>query len=96
MIYNEDCSEVPTITAIVEAVAAQDGVDPMELEPPLFDVVDPDALEAILSTGATAQSEVTITFEWAGYDVVVGSDETLVAKQQGAHVNPSHRPDDGF
>ncbi|MFO7925233.1 HalOD1 output domain-containing protein [Natronomonas sp.] len=82
MVYNECCSEVPSITAILEAVAAQDGVDPMELEPPLFDVVDPDALEAILSTGATAQSEVTVTFEWAGYDIVVGSDETLVASSK--------------
>lgn len=82
MVYNECCSEVPSITAILEAVAAQDGVDPMELEPPLFDVVDPDALEAILSTGATAQSEVTVTFEWAGYDIVVGSDGTLVASSK--------------
>jgi hypothetical protein len=78
MIHKDGHSEVPTTLAITEAVAAQDGVDPMELEPQLFDVVDIDALEALLSTGATAQSEVTVAFEWADYDVVVGSDGTLV------------------
>jgi hypothetical protein len=78
MIHKDGHSEVPATLAITEAVAAQDGVDPMELEPQLFDVVDIDALEALLSTGATAQSEVTVAFEWADYDVVVGSDGTLV------------------
>lgn len=64
--------------AIVEAVAAREGVHPTDLEPMLQDAVDPDALETVLSAGAGAP--VTVAFEYAGYDVVVGSDGSLVVE----------------
>jgi hypothetical protein len=73
-------SAPPTCLALIEAVAAREGVPPTELEPQLYEAVDPDALETLLSIAATAESSVTVGFEYAGYDVVVGSDGTLVVE----------------
>jgi hypothetical protein len=36
--------------AVVTAVAEAKGVDPMELEPPLASVIDPDALNSLFRT----------------------------------------------
>lgn len=74
----EATPRAPACLALIEAVAAREGVHPTELEPQLYEAVDPDALETLLSTAATAGSSVTVGFEYAGYDVVVGSDGTLV------------------
>lgn len=69
---------------VVEAVAAGAGVRPVPevgLEPegalePLYTVVDPDALDALFcQPGDRAdQSSGKITFQYHGYEVVVGSD----------------------
>lgn len=63
---------------VVDAVARREGVDPIDLEPKLYDVIDPDSLDALLATGPTdSESAVSVNFHYAGYDVVVGSDGTL-------------------
>ncbi|MFB6166293.1 MAG: HalOD1 output domain-containing protein [Haloarculaceae archaeon] len=53
--------------AVVTAVADAEGVDPTDLEP-LFDVVDPDALDALFAGG---DASVELTFNYAGYAVTV-------------------------
>ena len=56
---------------IVTEVAARNDADPTEL-PPLFDVVDPDALSAVFAPtegGATRAGRVE--FSYAGYDITV-------------------------
>jgi len=59
-------------TRVTTEVAAREGVDPIELEKPLYDIVDVDALEALVeSAGRGAQSEVQITFTYYGYEVIV-------------------------
>ncbi|KTG08231.1 HalOD1 output domain-containing protein [Haloferax profundi] len=64
--------------AVVRAVADREGVDPTDLNPQLYDAIDPDALDTLLSATSTdARSSVTVVFEYAGYDIVVGSDGTL-------------------
>lgn len=55
---------------IVEAVAERDGVDVTDLQPPLHDVVDTDALESLFERtpdGATA----SVSFAYCGYTVRV-------------------------
>lgn len=37
----------PPSVRVVEAIAEAEGVDPAALEPPLYDVLDPDALDAL-------------------------------------------------
>lgn len=60
-------------TAIVEAVAAIDDTPARDLEP-LYETVDPDALERFV---ATADGGV-VEFDYHGYGVVVRSDEDAV------------------
>lgn len=56
---------------IVTEVAARDGIDPVEL-PPLFDSVDPDALEALFASTATgAERRGKIWFPYADYDITI-------------------------
>jgi len=63
---------------VVSAVAAHEGVDETEL-PPLYDVIDPDALDALLSSVQTGGSDqASVDFEYAGYRVVVFEDRTVV------------------
>jgi hypothetical protein len=61
----------------VSAVAARDGVDETDL-PPLYDAVDPDALDALLGSVRTdGPDEVSVGFEYAGYTVVVSEDGAI-------------------
>jgi len=69
-------------TDIVQAVADREGVHPSELEPVLYRSVDTDALNALLSADLdAAQSDVTVEFEFAGYDISVRSDGELTVER---------------
>lgn len=61
-------SDEPLDVAIPYAVASAAGVDPVDLEPRLFQAIDPDALEALL---AEARPGTRITFELGEYEVAV-------------------------
>lgn len=59
--------------AVVEAVAAADDASVLEL-PPLFDAVDPDALNAVfVDRGANGYAQ----FRYAGHVVTVRADGTV-------------------
>jgi hypothetical protein len=61
---------------IVEKVAESEGVDPTELQPPLYEVIDPDALNAVFADAESGISRENgrIEFTYCGYEVVVRSD----------------------
>lgn len=60
---------------VASAVAERDGIDPIELKPPLAEVIDPDALDRLLGTGsAEAQQDVEVRFAYRSHDVIVDSD----------------------
>jgi hypothetical protein len=66
-----DDRRIPKSATIAEAVARVSGDDPTDL-PPLYEVLDPDALEALLMSGVrNGEANVTVTFTFAGYDVSV-------------------------
>lgn len=72
-------SSPPLSYTVVETVAEAEAVDPVELEIPLNDVIDPDALEALFESTNTAPRRTgQVTFEYAGHTVVVGSDGTVM------------------
>ena len=54
---------------VIDAVADANGVDPTELEP-LYDTIDPEALDALFKPGVDGM----ITFTYEGHDVVVRGD----------------------
>ena len=60
-------------TRIVTEIASREGVDPTMLEPPLHDVIDPEALNALFAP--TRRSPRTdsgrVSFTYNGYDVTV-------------------------
>lgn len=60
-------------TSVIEAIADHKGVDPTALEPPLFDAVDPDALDSLFTNGEDTPAETTghVTFAYNGIEVQV-------------------------
>jgi hypothetical protein len=65
--------------AVVEAVADAEGISPLDVEPPLFEAIDPDALDGLftessLPMGAT---DGVVEFQYAGYVVTVRADGTV-------------------
>lgn len=58
---------------IIAAVASKEGVEPLELTPPLAEVVDPDAIDTLLE----GDSSVRITFEYHGCRIDVRSREDI-------------------
>jgi hypothetical protein len=64
--------------ALVAAVAAYADTDPLAL-PRLYDVVDPDALDALIASMAEGQ----VAFEYAGCTVTVDSDSRVDVSESG-------------
>ncbi|MXV64405.1 hypothetical protein GS429_20505 [Natronorubrum sp. JWXQ-INN-674] len=69
--------------AIIEAVAAREGVDVTDVEPPayepLYTVVNPEALDRLFQTQAQTPSvgpsvDARVVLEYEGYEIVVHSD----------------------
>lgn len=61
--------------AVLEAVGAAAGVDPLELEP-LYAVVDPDAIDALCAHARRTDGNRAhiLRFSYAGFDVDVRTD----------------------
>jgi hypothetical protein len=59
---------------VITAVAQYEGVDPASLTPPLFDVVDPDALDALCTDTHGCDTPVQCTFTYRSHRIVVDSD----------------------
>lgn len=65
--------------AIVDAVADAKGVDPVELTPPVFQYIDPNALEVLCETATPSleiqfvawECNINIQFDQDGYDITV-------------------------
>lgn len=64
---------------VVEEVAAATGVDPTDLDEPLSDVVDPDALDALFSGRQSAGGTVRgyTSFVYHGCRVTVDADGSV-------------------
>lgn len=66
--------------AVVSAVSSAAGVDPTDLDPPLYEVIDPDALDSLFQTETGS-----VTFEYHGAIVNVDHEQvvTLTATDGG-------------
>lgn len=64
---------------VIEKVASRKGVEPSELDTPLFDAVDPDALDMLVRSISDDenQSALRIEFTYDGYSVLVASDGSV-------------------
>ena len=68
-------ADAPVTVQIVEALAAHFDTEPTALEFSLADVVDPDALEALLESDA---DDLAVSFTVRGSAVTVTGDGTLL------------------
>ena len=71
-VHSRDRPSGSITTAVVETVAAAEGVDPVDLDVPLYSAIDPDALERLFQL-ETAEGGIDgrVTFTYVGYDVTV-------------------------
>lgn len=72
LIGGEDAS---ASTAVIEAIAEAEGVSAIDVRPPLFSSIDPEALDQLFAADRLGGSPDSVTFTHAGYEVTVDSDE---------------------
>jgi len=62
---------------VIKTVAEVKDVDPLEVTPPLYEVVDPDALESLFANDRTLGK---VIFNYSGCEVSVFSDGYIMVK----------------
>lgn len=69
----------PISTTVIEAIAEHKSVDPMALEQPLYDVIDPDALDAFLAGSGVSGNSCRrhVEFSYDGCTVRVSEDRSI-------------------
>lgn len=71
---------------VIKRVAEAEGVSPEELTPPLFEVIDPDALDQLFGNTATAgRMEGQVIFTYSGYEITVSGDGYVSVRKQGVN-----------
>lgn len=71
-----DFAEQSPVHAVVNTIAAADDTDPADL-PPLNNVVDPDALDTLLTSPERRSIDGSVTFTYCGYGITVRSNGTV-------------------
>lgn len=67
---------------IIIAIADEEGVEPWDLNPPLFDILDPDALDGLFqSTRPHDDLGPSLTFSYYGYSVTVTEGEVILTDE---------------
>jgi hypothetical protein len=76
-----DSSSFPrgVTTSVVLAVADAAGIDPIDL-PPIYDIVDPDALDGLFGAAGGRRLDGEVSFRYYGYLVTVRSDGGLTVE----------------
>ena len=66
--------------AVMKAVAAREGIDPVALTPPFADVINPDAVDALFTPepGGTDQALESLTLTYRGYTITIDSGGQVV------------------
>ncbi len=84
-----DTADVHSVSFdVIAAVAEQEGVDPMDIEPPeydaLYDVINPEALDSLFAQreDGSKRADGRVEFPFCGYQIVVDSDGGVSAVKQ--------------
>ena len=77
-------------TEIVKRIADREGVDPVDLNVLLYDVIDVDALEALTNGTGDQQSQANlrVEFSYYGYAVTVGENGSVIIDEQPMEPEP--------
>jgi hypothetical protein len=74
LVNGRTAHECPPSQRIVDAIAAHIDVDPRDLSVPLYDVVDLEAVDSVLSSAADTGGSMRVHFVYCGLEVVVDVD----------------------
>ncbi|MFC6719574.1 HalOD1 output domain-containing protein [Natrialbaceae archaeon GCM10025810] len=66
-----------TSVRVVEALAAALETSPFDMEPPLYDAIDPEALDLLFRDGTDGE----VRFAYEGHAVTVRSDGTVIVDE---------------
>jgi len=70
---------------VVKTVAQKEGISPAELSPPLFNVIDPDALDTLVQAGTESSAgEMAIEFTYLNYAVRIENGPAVSISVQDA------------
>lgn len=87
------------INRIVMTVAETRGVDPLDL-PPLYDAIDPDALERLFTSSVSppTPSSIQVHFTYEGHEVTVHNDGdvTVIPESDYSGSTADYRGDGTF
>lgn len=67
--------------AVVERIANREGVDPLELTP-LYEAVDPDALDSLVTPDGGSASGLRIEFSYHGYELRVTGEGVIHIEEE--------------
>ena len=70
---------VPSM-AVTSLVADRKGVDPRDL-PVVYDIIDPDALDMLFSDHRAGLANVSVSFQYEGFDVRIDHGTITVAER---------------
>lgn len=74
----ETGSSTPPSTAVIESIAEYKELDPLDLDQPLAEVIDTDALDSIVGGGVGQPlSDISVEFSYDGCRVHVSSDGSV-------------------
>lgn len=87
--HTYDWEDVRPSAAVVEMVAIAADREPFGLQP-LFDAIDPDALDALVDRhDAERSTDTSVSLRYAGHDVTVRSDGEVTVTPTEANGNGS-------
>ncbi|GAB3024467.1 HalOD1 output domain-containing protein [Natronobiforma cellulositropha] len=75
--------DTPVSITVIEAVAETEGVEPAALEPPLYDVIETSALDALFRDASGRSGAPSLEFVYRGHVVSVSGDGDV-------RVTPAH------
>lgn len=79
---------VLTSEAVVERIANREGVDPLELSP-LYEAIDPDALDSLTTPGGESGSRLQIEFSYHGYELRVTGEGVIHIEEHAVPAAPN-------
>ena len=73
----ESASKEKPSQIIITLVAEREGISPVELTPPLYSVIDSEALDSLFHSpiGVESQPPVCVDFTYNGYEIHVHSED---------------------
>ncbi len=77
---DERPAEMDLSVAVIESLAEAKGITPVDIEQPLYDVVDPDALDRLFTDGESPVSG-RVVFDFEAHEITVHSDGDILVRR---------------